>query len=196
MAKAERVQEQVWLMNCRLSFFHGWEKHQFDDKSEAQFSYTLLIPKGSEAHVALVGAVKKVIARGWPNGKPPGLEHCVRDGSEKSHLAGYDDSIVFVTCNSTDRFSIVDRHRRILAPNSDIPYNGCWVNAHVQLWKQDNKWGRRVNAQPLGLQFVRDGEAFGGGGRATSPDQFPDLSGDSAQVEDWGAAEDDPLNIG
>ena len=40
-------------------------------------------------------------------------------------------------------------------------YGGCYVNAIVGLWAQDNQFGRAVRCNIFGLQFLRDGEPFG-----------------------------------
>jgi hypothetical protein len=55
------------------------------------------------------------------------------------------------------------------------PYAGCYVNASIELWAQDNNYGKRVNASLGGVQFARDGDAFAGGG-AASEDEFDDLT--------------------
>jgi hypothetical protein len=49
------------------------------------------------------------------------------------------------------------------------------VVAIVELWAQDNSWGKRINATLKGVQFYQDGEAFAGGVSA-SADDFEDLS--------------------
>ena len=36
-----------------------------------------------------------------------------------------------------------------------------WV---IDVWAQNNQYGKRINAQLDGVQFVRDGEPFGEGG--------------------------------
>ena len=41
-------------------------------------------------------------------------------------------------------------------------YGGCYVNAAVQLWVQDNDYGRAIRAKLIGIQFAGDGEALGG----------------------------------
>ena len=37
------------------------------------------------------------------------------------------------------------------------------MNAIVELWAQDNNYGKRINASLAGVQFAKDGEAFAGG---------------------------------
>ena len=53
--------------------------------------------------------------------------------------------------------------------------NSVRVNATVNVWAQDNKYGKRVNAQLLGVQFYADGDSFGGGA-VGSVDDFDDLA--------------------
>ena len=53
------------------------------------------------------------------------------------------------------------------------PYD---VNAIIEIWPQDNQFGKRVNASLLGVQFVKDGERLAGGGVAAA-DDFEAISG-------------------
>ena len=64
-----------------------------------------------------------------------------------------------------------------------LVYSGCYVNARVELWVQDNANGKRINAKLLGIQFVRDGDAFGAGSAPAKPTDFSDLGdGDPASA--------------
>ena len=64
---------------------------------------------------------------------------------------------------------IVDRN-----PNNELssadgkPYGGSYVNAKVDIWAQDNKWGQGIRATLAAVQFVKDGDAFTASGPATS----------------------------
>jgi hypothetical protein len=75
---------------------------------------------------------------------------------------------------SKGRPLVIDRNRDPLTAADGKPYSGCYVNVSIDVWAQDNKYGKRINAQLKGIQFVRDGDAFGGGAPA-SPDEFEDL---------------------
>lgn len=55
-------------------------------------------------------------------------------------------------------------------------YDGCRVNAKVEFWAQDNKFGRRVNCTLLGVMFANDGESFGGGAAPASADDFAGMA--------------------
>lgn len=55
--------------------------------------------------------------------------------------------------------------------DSGIIYGGCYVDASVDIYAQDNKYGRRINCSLRGVRFSRKGNAFGGGAPA-SADEF------------------------
>ena len=60
-----------------------------------------------------------------------------------------------------------DQLRNELVESSGKPYSGCYVNAIIECWAQDNKeFGKRINFGLKGVQFLRDGDAFSGGGKA------------------------------
>lgn len=42
-------------------------------------------------------------------------------------------------------------------------YGGCWGNTLIRPWWQDNKFGKKINANLLAVQFLRDDEPFGEG---------------------------------
>ena len=48
---------------------------------------------------------------------------------------------------------------RAARPESTI-YRGCYVNALIEVYAMD-QYGDQVNAKLVGIQFRRDGDAFG-----------------------------------
>lgn len=97
----------------------------------------------------------------------------VYDGFEGSYSLG---------ARSATRPLVIDRDKTPLVPSDGRPYPGCYVNAQVDIWAQDNSFGRRINAQLSGVQFLRDGDAFSGG-RPASADEFDDVA-DVGEDED------------
>lgn len=65
-------------------------------------------------------------------------------------------------------------------------YSGAYVNVIFEIYAQDNKFGKRVNAQLKGIMFSKKGEALGGGGTAAAQNDFDDF----ADGEDNGAEDD------
>ena len=84
--------------------------------------------------------------------------------------------------NSKARPTIVDRFGKQVTDERDIKamiYSGCFVHATIDIWAQDNTYGRGLRATLTGVMFAKDGKAFGGSAPATESD-FADL----AQSED------------
>jgi hypothetical protein len=64
-------------------------------------------------------------------------------------------------------------------------YAGCYVNASIELWAQDNpKGGKRINTQLRGIQFARKGDAFSAG-RPADASEFEPVEG-GADADEFG----------
>lgn len=101
---------------------------------------------------------------------------CIHEGSTKAEYEGFDGNL-FVSSRSKVRPSVFDQQRTPLTAEDGKPYSGCYVNASIELWAQDNDYGKRINAQVRGVQFLRDGDAFAGAGTAAGEDEFPEELG-------------------
>ena len=100
---------------------------------------------------------------------------CLKDGATKDDI--YGSGVFFINSSSDDRPQVVDRGKHPVAEEDDIIYAGCYVNAILNLWFQDNQWGRRVNASLEAVQFVKDGDRFGRKPVDVNA-KLPDLSGE------------------
>jgi hypothetical protein len=159
----------VKLKNVRLSFPELFEARAFEGSKPA-FSAVYLLDK--ETNKADIAAMKEGIAKvvkAELKGKTP-PKTCLRDGGEKPDVDGYGEDVMFVSARSEKKsFFVVDRNLEQLTPESGRPYAGCYVNAVVRLWAQDNQYGKRVNASLGNIQFVKDGDPFGE--KTRSPEQ-------------------------
>lgn len=97
----------------------------------------------------------------------------LHDGDVKADYAGYEGNM-FLNSRNTVRPLVIDRDKTPLAATDGKPYAGCYVHASIELWCQDNNFGKRINATLRGVQFFKDGDAFAGGGTA-SEDEFEDI---------------------
>lgn len=59
-------------------------------------------------------------------------------------------------------------------------YGGAFVDASVEIYGQDNQYGRRINCNLRGVRFVGHGDAFGGGTKATADDFGAPVTADNA----------------
>ena len=111
---------------------------------------------------------------------------CLRNGDTKAEFDGF-DGMWYVAANNTARPIVVDKDKSQLTQADGRVYAGCYVNASLDIWAQDNQWGKRVNAKLLAIQFDRDGEAFSGG-EGYSDDDF-----DASDKSDGGSAGGDDM---
>jgi Protein of unknown function (DUF2815) len=170
---------QLKLEDVRLSFPDIWKAKSVKKDGEAKFGAQFLLDK--KDHKDLIQTVKKALwnaAKGHFGDKAKGLIEkdklhlCLHEGNEKEY-DGYDESNMYISSSSSKRPLVVDRDKTPLAEEDRRPYAGCYVNAVVRIWVQDNEFGKRVNAELMGVQFVRDGEAFGAA--PLSEDAFENL---------------------
>ena len=110
------------------------------------------------------------------NIKTQSNKFCLADGDTKSY-DGYAGMIALSASRDAEKGKplVLDRNKSPLSQEDGKPYAGCYVNATVEIWIQDNKWGRGVRAQLLAVQFAKDGDAFAAGGVA-NPDDFDELA--------------------
>lgn len=154
----------VTLNNVRLSFPALWEPRKGPDaNSKASYQAAFLLDKKTNAAeiTAVKNAIAQIVKEAFKGKAPPKI--ALRDGAEKPDVDGYGEGVMFINARSDKRPHVVDRKLRPLDANSNVPYAGCYVNATVRLWAQDNNYGKRINAQLRAVQFVKDGEEFGEG---------------------------------
>lgn len=180
---------KVRLDQVRIAFPAVFEPESFNDGDPA-YSASFLFPPDHVAVGLLNEAIDKVGAEKW-GAKWPVVKKeltakdktCLHDGATKGDLAGFAGNL-FVAARNKSRPTVVDRDRTPLTQSDGRIYGGCWVNALIEVWAQDNAYGKRVNAALRGVQFARDGDAFGGGGAPVSANDFDDISADAEDFAD------------
>lgn len=179
---------RVLLKDVRIAYAHGlWEAKQPEQGGEAKFGCAFLFPEDHEAVKLIDAACKKVAQARWGTKAETVLSQLkaadrlpVHDGALKTGSAGYAGNL-YVNANNKAMPRILDRDRTVLTQADGKPYSGCYVNALIDVWTQDNKFGKRINAGLAGVQFLRDGERLAGGSIA-SIDEFEEI--DTQDPED------------
>lgn len=150
---------KIALKNVRLSFPSIFKKSVFDGV-EGKYEATFLIPKDNvKLKAQLDAAIATAIAESGI--KVAGDKICLKDG-DNSTYDGYENTWSLKAANGK-RPTVINRDKTPLTENDDVLYAGCYVNAIIDLWVQNNGFGKRVNANLYGIQFVKDGQAFGSG---------------------------------
>lgn len=169
------------LNNVRLAFPVLFEAKTVNGEGKPAFSASFLIDPADPQVKTLNAAIDQVANDKWGAKAAAILKQmratdkvALHDGDLKSNYDGFPGNL-YVSARSTTRPLVINNDKSPLTEQDGKPYAGCFVNASIELWAQDNNYGKRVNASLRGVQFLRDGDAFAGGG-AASEDEFDDIS--------------------
>lgn len=174
---------RILLRNVRLAFPSLFEPTTVAGEGSPSYSACFLLPT-DHAQMAEIKAKLQAVAKEKWGAKAPeiykGIEKsdklALHDGDTKSNYDGF-AGMMFVNARAREsaRPTVVDANKSPLTERDGKPYAGCYVNASIEFWAQDNGYGKRINAQLRGVQFAGDGDSFGGG-RAAAADEFDDVS--------------------
>lgn len=179
---------KIKLSNVRLAFPALFEAKTVNGEGAPAFSASFLIAPNHPAIGELRAAFEKLGQDKW-GAKWPTVKKTIEakdafalhNGDSKAEYEGYEGNF-FVSARNKTRPIVLDRDKTPLVESDGKPYAGCYVNASIELWCQDNNYGKRINASLRGVQFLKDGEAFAGGGVA-SDDEFDDLTTDELEED-------------
>ena len=170
---------KIKLNNVRISFPSVFRKATFSGE-ETKFEATFLLNKKDQADQIenLEGQIDDLLKEKLKGIKLKADKICLKDGDDIDY-AGYAGNMS-IKASSAKRPLVVDRDRSQLSEEDGRIYAGCYVNAMIELWAQNNQYGKRINANLLGVQFIKDGEPFADGVAASVDDfdVFDDLDDD------------------
>jgi hypothetical protein len=158
---------QISLPNVRIAFCDSLFTKKSIMEGKPQHSATFIMEPGSEAYETMVKTIQEVGKTKW-NTKWSAIHKqltlnnaiCFKDGDIKSTYDGFEGNWFVSANNSQSKVGVFDRDAK-LTDDESLIYAGCIVNGVVDVWAQDNNYGKRINARLEGVQFVRDGESFG-----------------------------------
>ena len=191
---------KITLTDVRISFTQNlFKAGSFQPEQTPKYGSTFIFEPGSENEKALKKAMLEAAEAKFPGKGQANIKQlnasgkvCLRSGDEKSNYEGFEGKM-FIAASSKKRPTVVDRDRSPLTEDDGRVYPGCYVNAILEIWAMDNQYGKRINAELTGVQFVRDGEPLGGGAAPATADDFPALEDEPAEVggDDWDDFDDD-----
>ena len=145
------------LPNVRLSYPHIFKRSNFKG-NVGKYRAVFMIPKSDKETISMI---KKHIndLEEFVDLKVNKDRWCVRDGDNFDNNPEYKDHIIF-SASSDHKPVTLDGDGEDITEMQDILYPGCWVKAVVGLWCQNNQYGKRINGNLYGVQFVKDDERF------------------------------------
>lgn len=171
---------ELIIKNTRLAFGQGiYEKQAVGDGKPAYGGKHIIDPADAGVVKALDDCLAKVAEEKWPGKGAAILKGLIEDkkvcfmkGPYKNKNGepydGFDGMYVLSTRNEKLKPTVKDRFNRDVSDGDPgAPYNGSYTHIAVDIWAQDNQFGRRVNASLQGVMFASDGDSFSGGRPAT-----------------------------
>lgn len=191
---------KIKLNDVRIAFPVLFEPKAFGGgtNSTPDFSAAFLFPPDHPQVGVVSTAIRAAATEKWGARAEQILKElkatgklCLQRGDSKASYEGYEGNL-FINARSKTRPLVIDRDTSMLTMADGKPYAGCYVNVSLEIWAQENQFGKRINASLKGVQFLRDGDAFSGVGSAATPDEFEDLSaGASAGAASTPGSKDD-----
>ena len=175
------MSERVMIKNVRIDFYKSsiWIPQDYENNGKFRRTAYFVIQPGSENDKALITAFHKEAEVAWGKswksvlesvwGRPKECAYIKGDLKDKEGYTGMmcltahrrkEDGPVLVLDRTADK-------NNPLTVDDGRPYPGCYVNALVEPWCQQ-KPNVGVRCKLITVQFVKDGDAFGGGGPATA----------------------------
>lgn len=171
----------IKLSDVRISFPTLFKPESFQG-GEAKYSAAFLVKKGSANDKAIRAAITEEAKLKFGKKAESNVEVWKSNSQKCSYVdatsvKNYDDEFedyIVLTSKSSTRPLVIDRDRSPLTADDGVVYSGCYVNAKVSIYAQGGEFSG-IRSGLMGVQFSKDGEAFGGGRRA-SEDDFDDIS--------------------
>lgn len=171
----------IKLNNVRLSFPDLFEAKEFEGSGKSRFGAAFLMEPGSPNVKLIESELERVAREKWPKDWQRKVEQfraagnakcCLWNGNDKDY-EGYPGMMVLSAHRpeKQGRPLVIDQLRNPLQPADGKPYAGCYVNALVEFWAQDDPKYPGLRCTLQGVQFARDGDAFSGA-TVAKPEDF------------------------
>lgn len=177
---------KVIIRDARLAFPDVFEAVQYQGQGPFQYRSTFLIPAGDKQKTDMDAVIEQVAKDKWGAKAEAILKQifaagnkcCWVNGDSKAYNGYAGNWALTATRNQDDgRPLVVDRGKNPIAASDGKIYSGAYVNGIVEVWAQDNSFGKAIRATLSTVQWVKDGESFGGAAPA-SADGLDDLGSD------------------
>lgn len=170
--------QKIILRKVRIAFPNLFEPKTVNGEGVPAYSACFIIDGSDAEQVERVKLAMKAVGEAKWQSKWP-LVHkelsakdrlAMHEGATKAAYDGFDGNFFISARTSNKKPVIVDRDASPLSMLDGKIYAGCFVNASIDLWAQDNNYGKRINAALRGVQFVKEGQPFGDASTSAADD--------------------------
>jgi len=170
------------IKNVQIALFSPpaiWTPQQYNNDGKPKYRAYFLMAPDSEAKQVVEAAIRETAAASpWASKAKEHLaaakasgKICLVDGDTKAY-AGFPGNWALTAIRDPGRDPgapvIVDRDGKTpIKENQGRIFSGCFVNAKVGFYAQNNVHGKTVRCTLIAVQYVKDGESFGGAAPAS-----------------------------
>lgn len=154
---------KIKMQNVRLSFPSLFTTGTFGGEDTGKYEATFVLDKVEHAEtIKTLQDTINTMMKTELKTKLSADKICLKDGDDmdRPEFAGK----MTIKASTKRRPLVIGRDKAPITEDDNIIYAGCFVNSIISLWCQANSYGKRINAQLDGVQFHKDGDAFGDGG--------------------------------
>lgn len=172
---SDKKASKIGIKAARLSFPSLFTTAKFGGDDTGKYEATFILDK--KEHASVIKAIQDEsnrLQKEELKSKVGPDKLCLKDGDETGRPEF--EGKMTIKASTKKRPTVINRDKSPITEDDNIIYAGCYVNAFISLWAQNNQFGKRINATLEGVQFARDGEAFGSGG--VDVDDFDDFEDD------------------
>lgn len=178
------------IKNVRLSYLFCFEPQTNVDaktgKVTKKYKVTGIMPNDTHAEeIKYLRDYMTKVQKDVFKARLPADKLCLRDG-DQSGKDEYENAWIFVASEREDNPPAcldIDGKRQV-KKSDDKLYSGAWGNIRVRLWTQNNDFGKRINANFLGVQWVREDDKFSAVERPKADEMF-DSEGEIEEGDAW-----------
>ena len=183
------------LKNVRIAFPKLFKAEQYEGQGSFRCGAALILPPNHPQIKQIEKVIEDAAAAKWKDkattrlaGARKKQKVALFDGDDKAKYDGFPgNQYISANCRGGETEEdaekptvfTADKVKVTKAHESPI-YAGCYVNALVE-WYADDRYGDGVFCRLVGVQFFKDGDAFGSA--PASEDDFEDVS-DGATADD------------
>lgn len=202
-----RENNEIRIDDVRLSYPHLWKPYaggKNDDGQPGKEKYSckgLIDLKTRKEDILKIRNAARAFSASQlkdKNGKGivvPDEKLFIRNGSGSGKPE--QEGMWIISASEDTPPTVLGRGNVALTEKDGIIFAGCRVSLLIRMWAQDNKFGKRINANLLLVRFMAKDEPFSqAGARPDAKEVFSDFEDDDADGGDLGGSgldDDDDL---
>lgn len=185
MSQVQNPNQSLVFVTARVSFPWLVEPQKTtnqDGSTSLSYNCDLIFPPTDAGYAKFMQEYARLAGEKWKENAQAAMQQihldrkkrCYAQGEEKTNsktfqtLDGY-AGMVCITTKTPRQPQIIDSQGKQIDVKNDLAiraeaskiYGGCYVNAVIKPWLQENKHGIGVRCDLIAIQFREDGPAFG-----------------------------------